>query len=417
MVKMPTLKLNVIKTLSIFILIDLIFCGSGRLIMIGGLSFRTLLFGLAMLYVIVYYLSHPIKIHDTYLLIVVIFVAYICLNASLVGDKPISEKFDFLSRYLYILLLLFYNIYFTKFSDLKSVEKLRRIFELFTFLFAIFSVALWLYAFRLGGAAYSIIEYGFFRPKVYGNFSILTGGIPRVFMKGSIFIPIGLLFQIDRLIDRPSFNGILKAIIYSIAIITTFTAGFFLATTICVVILLHRKRVLSRQIGIIFVVLFLTGFCAVSRFQIVNIVIERFSTTDYSSSFRLTQLSSIINEFVKKPLFGHGFAYEYTTIYGNSVRTTSGFEVAWGELLVDTGIIGFTLFVTIIVKTIRKLYRLTTNNNSLYVFLLGLVLICIESFTNPFINNSIGLTYFSICAGIVCALYQKELYYNNENYG
>ena len=278
---------------------------------------------------------------------------------------------------------------------------------MFTFIFALFSIFLWLYAFRIGGAAYPIIEYGFFRPKVYGSFAILSGGIPRIFMKSSIFVSIGFLFQTDMLIDNPSLKNVIKTIIYGLAIITTFTSGFFIATAICTIILLNVKNVMKRKISLLFILLIFLSLIFLYRYGIFRMMIDRYSSENYSGTYRLTQLASILREFIHKPIWGHGFGYEFTTSYGRTIRTTSNFEVAWGELLVDAGVIGFGLFIIIIITVLRQLLRLSKNEHSLFLFALGLILICLESFTNPFINNSIGLTYFGLCAGLGYAVQKK----------
>lgn len=400
MIKIPIIKKSTLKLLNFIILVDLTLGGSGRLIMFGSISFRLVLFGTTLAYTVIYSIRKRIRLNTGIIPLISVFIVYISISALFVGNSAFSAKFDFLSRYLYILLVLFYEIYFRRYFRFDDVEEIRSIFETLTFIFAVFSVALWLFAFKLGNAAYSIIEYGFFRPKVYGNFDFIGGGIPRIFMKSSIFIPIGLLFQIDRLISKPTFRKIIKTIIYVIAIVSTFTTGFFIASAICVIILLYKNHVLTRKVGILFFLLLLIGIYGVIKFDLINTILGRFSGEDYSSTYRLTQLESIIKEFLKSPILGHGFAYEYTTVYGSTIRTTSGFEIAWGELLVDTGIIGFLLFGMITIKVFHRLLVYGKRNNTAFVFALGLLLIYIESFTNPFINNSIGLTYLSICAGM-----------------
>ncbi len=396
----PKKGIRIMRVLNLVILLDLIFGGSGRLIMFGSLSFRTLLFGLVGLYTIFYMLAHRVRIDINIGLMLGLFIIYLILNTIIIGDKPIAIKFDFLSRYLYIFMALFYMLYFMKYRGYNDIAYFRSLFEKLTFLFAVFSILLWVYAFRLGASAYSVIEYGFFRPKVYGSFAILGGGIPRVFMKSSIFVPIGLIFQLDKLVDSPSTTKAMKVFIYALAVLTTFTTGFFIATGICVILLLHKKRLLSKRISILIIAAILVGGFVAFRMGIINLMIDRFSSADYSSTYRFTQIDSIIREFMAKPFFGHGFGHEFTTEYGNTIRTTANFEVAWGELLVDTGIIGFLLFVMIIFSVLIKLFRRSVNSKTAYVFALGLLLICLESFTNPFINNSIGLTYFGICVGI-----------------
>ncbi len=53
MIKLPMIKIATIRILNFLIMLDLIFGGSGRLIMLGPISFRTALFGFAMLYTLV----------------------------------------------------------------------------------------------------------------------------------------------------------------------------------------------------------------------------------------------------------------------------------------------------------------------------------------------------------------------------
>ena len=208
------------------------------------------------------------------------------------------------------------------------------------------------------------------------------------------------MFQIDRYLEEPKTVSLVKCGIYALAIVTTFTTGFFLATAVCVILLLNKRKVFRKRIGFIILLVGIIGAIAVLRFGLIGIMTGRY-TGDYSSNYRLIQLESILNAFSQKPLFGHGFGYEFTTVYGNTVRTTPNFEIAWGETLVDTGIIGFGLFVSIVFIVFHKLLKRAGTEKVWYPFAMGLLVIFIESLTNPFINNSIGLTYFAICSGLV----------------
>ncbi len=397
-----TINLSLVRLLNWIILFDLVFGGSGRLIMVGGLSFRTILFGISIILAVIYSLMGRVVFENKMFLLILLFVSYLVINVVAVGNKPISDKFDFLSRYLYILMVFFYDVVFCSKGGKVSIEEIRKVFESLTFYFAIFSIALWTLAAGLGGRSYQIIGAGFLAPRVYGNMDFISAGIPRIFLKSSILIAVGLVFHLDRFIDRPSSHKLFKCIVCGLALITTFTAGFFIATAICVLILLHKKQVMKKQIMVIFVAIMLVGIAVIARMGLLDIMAGRYSG-DYSSSYRLIQFRSIIGEFFKSPIIGHGFGYEFTTVYGDTIRTTRNFEIAWGELLVDGGLIGSLLFVFIIGLTLRRIFKLSRiyQNNTLYVFGLGLVLICLESFTNPFINNSIGLTYFAICAGSI----------------
>ena len=408
MISIPVSRLKLLNILNCIILLDLIFGGTGRVIMFGSISFRTALFAGVMLLTFLFLIRGNIYIQGWFVFLEATFIIYLCANSIIVGDKSFSVKIDYLSRYLYTLMALFYIAYFSKYNSDIEIYRIRIIFERLTLVFALFSIALWLYAFSLGGAAYQIIEYGFFRPKVYGSLSLIGNGIPRIFMKSSIFISIGLLFQFDRMIDCPSLTNLIKTSICAIAILTTFTVGFLVATSVCIVALINRKHIMTRISGILIVSVLLFVIVIVYKIGVFSIIANRFNSSDYSSTYRLTQSLSIFKEFCKCPILGHGFGYEFTTVYGSTTRTTATFEVAWGELLVDAGIIGFGLFVGLVIIVLKRMLILGKKDNNIFLFALGLIIICLESFTNPFINNSIGLTYFGICLGIVHSFWHKK---------
>ena len=399
MILLPEIRTNLLKVINFIILFDLVFGGSGRVIVIGGISLRTMLFGFVVLITVVYRFINESHFETTMFLMIAYFILYLVINVLFVGNEPFGIKFDFLSRYLYLIMVFFYEIYFMHFGVENTVAEIRSMFEILTFVFALFSILLWMYALTLGYAAYGLIEMRFFRPYVYGSFDFIGPGLPRIFMKSSIFLPVGLMFHLDHLIDKRTVLNLFRCMVYAIAIITTFTSGFFLATAVCCLILFQRKHILSGSSSLFFIVLIGAGIFIISRSGLISLMLNRY-TGDYTTSYRMIQLSSIIREFMKKPLLGHGFGHEFTTFYGNTVRTTSGFEIAYGETLVDTGIIGFSLYISIIILAIKRLMSYAAKNSTFDLFAIGLILICLESCTNPFINNSIGLTFFAICAGM-----------------
>ena len=400
-------RVNNIEILNFIILFDLFFCGSGRLIMFGSISMRMVLFALAVTYTIGNAIVNGESFEAKSMLAIAFFLTYLVFNVICVGDKSLGIKFDFFSRYAYVAMVFFYETYFSRDNTDELIAKMRSMIEVMTLAFAIFSIVLWIYALSLGQHAYDAIEMNFLRPKVYGNFDFIGGRIPRIFLKGSIFVPIGLLFEADHFLKFPTVRSTIKCGIYVIALATTFTTGLFFATAVCGIILLLHERAFLKKIGLLMGIIIAAMIPLTVKAGLINVMALRYHG-DYSTSYRTIQLISSINEFLKKPLFGHGFGYEFTTIYGNTVRTTSGFEIAWGETLVDCGIIGFLGFVFIILLVFYRLLTHSDKDNTLYIFALSLLLICLESLTNPFINNSIGLTFFAICAGIGNSVVKKE---------
>ena len=401
-------KYSVRNILNFVLLFDLIFGGSGRLIMLGPLSFRTILFAAAMVYTFVLAVTGKTTFEGRLYLLIALFVVYLFFNVTVIGEKSLSEQFDFLSRYLYIILVFFYETYFSG-GPGGSNEKIRKMFCHMVVLFALFSLLLWAAGFMLGKSrGYDLIEMRFFRPYVYGNMDYIGSRIPRIFMKSSIFVPVGLMFFLDDYLSDHSPRSVLKIIICGLALVTTFTTGLYFSTAICLLLLLHHRKVLTGKMSILIVFGLVAVMVAAWRFGLVDLMLSRYSG-NYSTSYRTIQMESILKEFSKKPIFGFGFGHEFTTYYGTEVRTTPNFEISWGELLVDTGMTGFVLFTAGILTIMRRLRLLSHKDDIYYVFRLGLIVICLESFTNPFINNSIGLTYYALCAGMAnAALKQKK---------
>ncbi len=408
MKRINTTELTLTRFISFIILLDLIFGGSGRVIMIGSISLRMIIFAAALFLTLAALFTEEIRFDGIMTFLIILFLLYLCFSVLSVGSSAYSVRMDYFLRYFYIVLLFFYEYYFGKYPCEEEFEKLRILFENMTLIFAGMTILIWCYALVAGFGSYQIIELRFLRPLHYGSFDFFGSGIPRLFMKGCIFVAIGLLFQADRFFAVPSVKNAFKVFLLFFATLITFTSGLYVAVAVCVMLLLHRERILVGNRWLIVLFAFLLFIFAAWRFHFVETMLSRYSG-DYSSSYRLTQLSSILKEFEKKPILGHGFGHEFTTFYGNTIRTTSNFEIAWGELLVDTGIIGFLLFIAILFITFIRIRLLSKGPDTIYLFGLGLLLICIESLSNPFINNSLGMTYFAICAGAVNTLWKMHV--------
>lgn len=81
----------------------------------------------------------------------------------------------------------------------------------------------------------------------------------------------------------------------------------------------------------------------------------------------------------------------------------------WGELLNHYGLLGFSFFFIMIISTCINLWNKSkiVNNPTYLMFGIGLLVIAIESLSNPFLNNAIGLTFTSLCIGMTQADYYK----------
>ena len=109
----------------------------------------------------------------------------------------------------------------------------------------------------------------------------------------------------------------------------------------------------------------------------------------------------MIDEFTKSPIIGSGLGGELTGDYSILKNFTFHFEIMWLELLFHTGILGFVFYISLIAVVLKDMFKEYKTNGNYYCFIMamGLVFLCLETSTNPFMNNAIGIGYLAICAG------------------
>ena len=182
----------------------------------------------------------------------------------------------------------------------------------------------------------------------------------------------------------------------------TFTTSFYAFTAVILLFVFYhyygRKHFVYALI--LLVLICLIGALIMYKAGIFSIFAQRFSG-DYDFSYKGTQFKRVLEEVAKRPVFGYGFGYPITIDYGYTVVTAYSFEIMWLQLLLDTGIVGFALFAGHVLLTFYQLHLQYINSgNTIYMSLAcGLMMFCLVSFTNPFMNNAIGLLYYAICVG------------------
>ena len=134
---------------------------------------------------------------------------------------------------------------------------------------------------------------------------------------------------------------------------------------------------------------------------ILDVFKNRFSG-DYNMSYKGIQFIRVLAESTQSPLFGKGFGYPIKIDYGYLIVNSYSFEIMWLQLLLDTGMIGLFLFSGHVLHTIRQLdLQFKRTKNSFFKSMeYSLIMFCLVSFTNPFMNNAIGLLFYALCVGV-----------------
>ena len=400
------------KHLLAFVLIfDLVLGGSGHLIEFGGVSIRLILLGITLIVGLgrTFYSNSHLNKLQLLSIIMMFLYSFSFLQGILYNNKAVAGDLYF--GYLTILT----SFYFMNIMDTSLMKKMLTYFRVLTIILSIEVILLWLYCFIRGPInVYNSVN-PFLINKGLGFMDVL-GKYPRIFFKSAVFIPIGLFFTFQDII-RNSFSlvHVFCLIVYVLAIICSFSSGFYIFTIIGVVaLLIINHRIGIGTLGLIILLSFMIIYLN-SRYGIMDILNSRYSNNYNPFTFRIHQITNLISEAFRSPLSGYGFGKEISIDYGNGLAARSRFENIWGELLLSTGFIGLFIYLYHL-KTTCSLLKMKYNKsgNSHYITIyISILYLCLMSFTNPFMNNAIGLIYYSMCCGI--ASYDDECFKENEN--
>ena len=395
-------KLSISKIIYWLLLFDLIWGGTGRVIMIGPLSFRMVLLGLAIISEIFYYSRHPFTVgNNMKLWAVTILIFIINLMLSLIRNNS-SFAIDEFTGYITIILIPFMIAMNREDEELgrKSVQ----FFYAMILLFAVFSIGLWVYAYTTGIGNYMNIRTVLDR-YVYGSVSYI-GAIPRLFLKSSIFLTVGLLLALKKTLSgEKSALAMIEMAVFVIAIIATFTASFYAFSVIVALTYIIHKMKQDGSLKIRTLLFILFAICIIGyilwKTSAVDILFSRF-TGDYTFSYKTMQVDQILSSWLHNPILGAGFGNTLDINYGyTSSQGIYRFEVMWLQLLYHTGLIGFVAFVAYILSSVKRVMRCEKylGDETYFIFGMGIVFFSLVSFTNPFMNNTIGLIAFAFISG------------------
>lgn len=406
---------NKLNILAFIIIIELVLGGAGRLFVIGPITIRYVLFMLAISYFFIKIILNNFKTEKNIFYPPVIFFLFfylISIMNGIVKGYPLSDIIFSSKGYLYILMLFPFTLFVNK------TEKARAIFNIFNraaVVLAIFSISIFL-IFRALPSLYGVINPILLNLK-YGHLSIRYG-LPSVFFKTSPYMAIAFInemFQYVHVIKKRNSRTLLRMLILFLGCLTTMTMGIWVAVIVGIIIIIllskGNKKLLAilttLTIGAIIIFIF-SDFVSLA-------LSSRLSRADSSYIIKIDQLYTMLNIWLDNFLFGKGFGINVLFINEIATRKMVKFELFWMELLVNMGLMGFIAYVYIVIKTMFigfKISKHVSFNDSVHIksLITGLVMLCIISSVNPFLNNPIGLGYLIIVMSSINIFYKKELF-------
>ena len=402
--------------LAYIVVIEMVLGGSGHVIALGPLTLKYSLFLISIIYFAVITLTRPYKIDERNIFYgpVLVFLALLFLSIinGLLHGYPVGDVITATQGYLYFLMIFPFTLFI---DNLEKVKEVLRVLNASALILAVMSILIFILLYIAPAQVYAIVNpvlvklsYGALEP---------NGVLPRVFFRTDPFIAIAFIHQLFSYVnkhDKKNIRAIVTMAILLLGCLTTMTMGIWLALVVgiglCIVFSPGRNKINILLIVILGSIIIFIPFAN----SIQQILVKRFSSTDISFIVKLDQLFTMLNIWIHNFFFGTG--YGVTIIFNNGVmyREITKFELSWLELLVCMGITGFMSFSYILIKTVLNGLRaagLSTERYSIQIkaMITGVIMLCVMSLVNPFLNNPIGLGYIII---VMCSV---NVYYKTLN--
>lgn len=414
------------------IVVELVLGGSGRTIMFGEfLTIRYLLFFMAMMYFVVVIAKDifveklsfkelmKTRMSKTYINLIIFFVIFMfsVLNGFRNG-YTLQDIFIASKGFLFILII------FPFFIFVDSMEKAKKLFEAMIYASVILAILTILIFIFYGLNPDSYIFFRTTLDKLDYGYIAMRGGQPAVFMKASPFLAIALNYEINMYINGPKKNKHVNIIFICLllaAVICTMSMGLWIASIVgagfvLVVSFFNRKNIKLPhykgdllKIVLVFVLFNLFGKinspeAVANTNYIQNSLNNRLSADDTSFIVKKDQLFKLTSLWLENPFFGKGFGasimFKVDKIRDDRMVL---FELFWNQLLFNVGVVGFISYLWLIFEPmllfVKEAFKKSFAGKDMMHMIslnIGMIIICIISSVNPFMNNPIGIGYLVI---------------------
>lgn len=366
-------KSPVISFLFAIIIIEIVVGGSGRLIDIGPVSLKMILFILGMLAFILSIKKLGKNIISTLQLFLTICLL-LGISIGLLNGAELSLLFEDVKPLIFFYLISYFYISIQDVQDFLKLINYIKYGALAMSIIHLFVVIL-LYL--------HIMDFSRFYEQQSEGSEIMFRNEVLFFYKGFLYLCIGFFFLLlsNKKIDR------LLSILPFISICLTLTRGFIFSTLL---VLFFYMLFINKQIKIkIIAVLTATAAIIYALPILMDARSDNSSESDLIRKIIFDEVLNDINPF--SFLFGHGFGH------GVPIRPVH-MEISFLEIFHKQGIFGLLFYLAIIVIVIVY-YKNIKNENFKRMslpFLLSVIFVYLQSLTNPYVNNPIGISIICI---------------------
>ncbi len=375
-----------LKILFIPIFYELVIGGGGRFLEVGPLSFRMLFFAFSLSVSFLYCLyKKKIKRNVAVILFVVTILLIFSSIVGVVNHAETSLLFSDLKPLLFFYMLLFFSLVI---KDLKDIEKVISIIKKGAIVMGV------IYILVIALLFLGKIDFATFYSKQYEIGEVLFKGDSLFFYKGFIYICIGFFFF---LFSTSKYKNSILLFLFS-CIVLTLTRGFILFTSL---IFIYYIFFINKNIFKKWVMFLLLGITVIT---VIPFFLQILGDKSESDNVRFLLIDQVIFGITPLSLLiGHGFGI------GVEIRPEH-MEISFLNIFHKQGLIGVTFWLGLFFYIFFMYHNIKDKDYKKVglPFLLGVIFVILQSTTNPYMNNPIGLSLILITVVIFSRLLELQ---------
>jgi hypothetical protein len=381
----------VVRVVYLLLALEVILGGGGRLLEVGPITLRMVLFGVALVLAVMAVAARG-KLPDAkatiLLMISFLLVQSVGVVIGLSRGNPPEAVWTDLQPLLFWLVAPFVAL---ALEDRRNVHATRSMIIGAGIAMALgyLGVLVMLVTGRIDFAwLYETLE-------ATGEFIFRSGNL--FFFKGFVYLGVCIVF----LIAMPGRHARVLLLLTGVALILTLTRSFIISTAISVVLLLY---VLRMRVIAMLTAFFGAAALVVLYSSLLGGVDELLGDRSISNAVRLEDMSYIFSNFNPMSLLlGNG--------YGTPIADRLNIENAFLWIVWKTGMAGLAFWLApllVCIVTFSRIPRQDPDFQLACALLTSTVLIYVQSSMNPYLNNPIGLLFVMIAFFGLRSLSRRE---------
>jgi hypothetical protein len=360
-----------IKTLTtVFVcvlLLELVIGGGGRLVEVGPVTARMILFLISIVISISIIIVHRAVSREV-MFVILSFTILQCYSVivGVSAGNDLAGILNDLKPMLFFYLIVFFDLYrFVVLDNVFSIIRFGAVFMATCYLLVITLMNLGIIPFEV---IYLINETGefFFREEkgfVY---------------KGYLFVVLGALYYF---INGKGWKDVLIFLFLCTSIYFVYARGFIVSIAICILMFYLIDKRLKSKLKLVFLLLLLP--------VLIVFYLSFFQDRVSSDASRLDDIFFLLEHFnsMKAIFIGEG--------YGGLINGREKIEYSLFEILYKSGVLGLTFWLGLYSIIALRFMGSLKNSQDITMFVL-VSCVYIQSFFNPYLNNPIGMSFVLI---------------------